>query len=326
MKEGYTDRFGITRSGKGARDARERDLLHRRRYGMTAVGHLDLMEQWAKEVMTDLTRRQIETTSDSEKQRLGHEIERFKSQAEQWRHNMVTAQQTQEAHEIRAWRERETRRLAEALRASQHEGYTEAYRQAERARIEGEYRMIDSLAEARMQQWVEAQTAASELLYHSEPEGDAATETRRLRREMEVKALADQYTGRSATEVRNHLVAEGRRLASIGAMDKASVYHDAASRLGVEDGTLGHTIRGHLDSTVPHRKQAVAQRNAAAAEADALRLEVARSRVLYGIGSTSDQASSSVSVKVREWQARRQGEDATPRSDARSDGTPSPLP
>ncbi len=204
------------------------------------------------------------------------------------------------AKKIRALREDENNeRLPVEFRAMVRE---------QRLAAEREYHFADDRARGAIEEWRAEQVREAQQLYHSDPSGDAASETHALRRSMEVTALAQRYASAGEISVKNHLVAEGHRLVAMGAFDKAQIYHEAATRLGVEDPRLAQQITAHLDRTLPHRVQAREQMLAIQSEVDALRLDVVRDRVLHRIGNSSEAARDSTLLKITEWKLGREDE------------------
>jgi hypothetical protein len=215
--------------------------------------------------------------------------------------------------QIREERHKAARALAEKIRALREDEANErlpiefrAKQREAREAAEREYHFLDSRARGQIEQWHAEQVREAQALYHSDPMADAASETHALRRSMEVTALAQRYASAGEVSVRNHLVAEGHRLVATGAFDKAQIYHEAATRLGVEDARLAQQINAHLDRTVPHRRQAREQMLAIESEVAALRLDVVRDRLLHGIGNSSDAARDSTFLKIQEWKTERE--------------------
>jgi hypothetical protein len=216
---------------------------------------------------------------------------------------------------IREERHKAARALAEKIRQLREDEANErlpvefrAMVREQRLAAERAYHFADDRARGAIEQWKAEQVREAQALYHSDPQGDAASETHALRRSMEVSALAQRYASAGEVSVRNHLVAEGHRLVATGAFDKAQIYHEAATRLGVEDPRLAQQINAHLDRTVPHRRQAREQMLAIESEAVAFRLDVVRDRLLHGIGNSSDAARDSTLLKVSEWKWERENQ------------------
>ena len=199
------------------------------------------------------------------------------------------------------------REIAEALRASQHEGYTKEYRDSERARLNAEFQRTTNHYRALLDQWYAQQRTAAQAAYEQEPEGDAATEMRRLRFRDEVRSLAEQYAGDTAKmQARNILLPEARRLATIGAMDKAHLYAEAARRHGATDPKLDVAVKQHLDRTEPHRREAIDAMQAIEGEMVEFRLGAVKARAMYGFGTPSQQAVARDNANFLEWKKQRE--------------------
>lgn len=256
----------------------------------------------------DYRQRLEAATTDEEKERATGLLNDIRQQiAEAERTRKVTVN-TQKAKDIRARRNEATSRLAAALAASQHEGYTQEFRDAERDRITREYEEVNRRAEAEMQAWLAEQAAEANRLYHSDPEGDTASETRRLRRIEEVKAITERYAGKEKMLIENHVLAEAQRFVAMGAMDRAQTFYEAAQRLGVEDGGVAQAIEQHLDRTLPHRKDARQMRLDAVAEAQFLGIDAARGRLIHGIGTPTQQVRDQTVVKLAEYKEPREAD------------------
>jgi hypothetical protein len=256
----------------------------------------------------DYQQRLAAATTDEERDAATGLLTDIRQQIEEAERTRQFTVATKKAKDIRAWRNAETQRLAAELAASQHDGYTKEYRDAERDRITREYKAINDRAAAEMEAWRAEEIAEANRLYFSDPQGDAAAETRRLRRIEEVKAITERYSGQGRTTIENHVLSEARRFVAMGAMDRAQTYYEAGQRLGVEDGNVTQAIEAHLDRTLPHRKQARQHRLDVAAEVDFLRLDISKGRLMHGIGSPVEQVRDQTAVKLAEFKEPREAE------------------
>jgi hypothetical protein len=145
---------------------------------------------------------------------------------------------------------------------------------------------------------------AEARLRATDPVSDPATETRRLRGQMEADALADRYATR--IEAQNHLLPEAWRLLNAGNIDKAQMYAAAARKRGAVDGTFDREVNRLLDATVPHRRQAVEVEVAAADELELSRRDVAKARLAYKIGTPIELVRASNTVQMAEYKRKQE--------------------
>lgn len=178
-------------------------------------------------------------------------------------------------------------------------------RGAMRGDLRREYKRIESAAQAELQAWAAEAAQTAEALYHSDPIGDPAEESRRVSEGMEAARLAERFIGQP-TMARNQLLPEARRFIALGVLPKARVYLDAARRAGVEDARLDHALNAALDESVPHRKQAREQLAAIADEQDLLANDVYAARLAHDIGTNAERVQASTMTKLIEWR-RREG-------------------
>ena len=132
--------------------------------------------------------------------------------------------------------------------------------------------------------WHHGQRVEAARLRASDPVGDPATETRRLREQMEADALADRYATR--IEAQNHLLPEAWRLLNAGNLDRAQMYAGGSAEASApRTATFDREVNRLLDATVPHRRQAVEIEVMAADELELSRRDVAASRLAHKIGT-----------------------------------------
>lgn len=128
---------------------------------------------------------------------------------------------TKKAKAIRETFRKQFRDLASQFHESQSEQYPQAYRDTEGARIKQEMRRLEAQFQNDMIVWSHRQRVEVARLRAVDPPGDAATETRRLREQMEAGSLAEQFP--SPVQARNMLVPEARRYLNAGNMNRAQV-------------------------------------------------------------------------------------------------------
>lgn len=229
--------------------------------------------------------------SDAEKRGDGNAARWARTQEQYWKHRKETAQLMEHGKEIRAWRDAQLRLVVEALvRVGADTTLSDRERAQKRRLLEERYRAIDDEAQRRMRQWVALQQAEAARLAASEPALDAAGEARALRHEMRVDALVRQFAESDPRRVRDDVLGEAQRYLAINAFDMAHVWANAARRLGVTDESVDRAIDGHLDATLPHRKQAKELRESAAAEHNTLALAVLDDLISFRIGRPEDVA------------------------------------
>lgn len=195
-------------------------------------------------------------------------------------------------------------RLAMRYNESQSEQYPQEFRQSEGAAIRKEINALEATLSREMLLWHYGEKTEASRLRSSDPIGDPATETRRLREQMEAASLAEQYP--SATQARNILVPEARRLIETGNLERAEVYLAAARKHGVEDGHSQHEINRIYDRTVPHRKRAVEVEVAAADELELSRRDIAAMRLEHQIGSSSELVRASTFLKMADYKRQQE--------------------
>ena len=187
---------------------------------------------------------------------------------------------------------------------SQSERYPIDYRQREGAAILKELNLLEAGHSRDMLLWHHGQRVEAARLRATDPVSDPATETRRLRQQMEADALADRYATR--IEAQNHLLPEAWRLLNAGNIDRAQMYAAAARKRGAEDGNLDREVNRLLDSTVPHRRQAVEVEVMAADELELSRRDVAAQRLAHGIGTPVELVRASNAVKMADYKRQRE--------------------
>jgi hypothetical protein len=194
--------------------------------------------------------------------------------------------------------------IAARYAESQSDRYPIEYRQREGASILKELAALETSHSREMLLWHHGQRTEAARLRASDPVGDSATETRRLREQMEANALADQYPSRA--QARNILLPEAWRLLGAGNLDGAQKYLAAARKVGAEDGNLDREINRLLDVSVPHRRQAVEIEVMAQDELELSRRDIAASRVAHKIGTPVEQIRASNVMKMADYQRQRE--------------------
>jgi hypothetical protein len=257
------------------------------------------------------------TTTEGERARLtAHAADLRRMATEQQQEAQVSGMKDK-GKEIR---ERMKKRLSEVaqrmalVKASEDEQYPPEFqvkRQEQRSLLTREWQAIESQAYGELQQWADESSHAAEALYASDPLGDAASESRRTSRNLEIAALAGPLIGQPQTMVRNHLLPEARRFLALGNTERAEVFLQAAKRAGVVDSRLEQALSDALDDTVPHRKQALAQLRDVQDERDSFDLDRYSARIAHGVGSSSEQVRNSTALKLAQWR-QREGLVATP--------------
>lgn len=175
-----------------------------------------------------------------------------------------------------------------------------AWRSQQRAALRREWQMVESQAYNEATQWRNEERQRNLALYESDPMGDAAAETRRLREEQETAALTSQYMG-NRVQARNRLLPEAHEALALGNTSRAIVILNAAKRIGIEDARLEHAIKTTLDQTVPHRKQALEGLGRIEQTVDDLRLAIVTERQAAGVGTHQEQVRDSSYRKMVEW-------------------------
>lgn len=187
---------------------------------------------------------------------------------------------------------------------SQSDRFPVEYRERQGAAILKELSVLDAALSRDMLLWHHAQKVEAARLRASDPLGDPATETRRLREHMEADRLAEQYPSR--TQARNILMPEASRLLDAGNLDAARVYLTAAKKLGADTSMLDHEVDRILDRTVPHRRQAVEIEVMAADEMELARRDAAAVRLNHKIGTTQELARASTTVQMADYKRQRE--------------------
>lgn len=177
---------------------------------------------------------------------------------------------------------------------SQSERYPIEYRQREGAAILKELNLLDATLSRDMLLWHYGQKVEAARLRASDPVGDPATETRRLREQMEANALAERYP--TKIEAQNHLLPEAWRLLNAGNLDRAQMYAAAARKRGAEDGTFDREVNRLLDATVPHRRQAI----------ELSRRDAAAARLAHKIGTPVELVRASNTVQMADYKRQRE--------------------
>lgn len=206
------------------------------------------------------------------------------------------------ARELRQAFEKKYATLARELNTSQDEKFPKEYRDREKERLTQQLAMVESQYRRQMLIWGHAERTRAAVLRNSDPVQDAATETRRLRQQMEINALAEQFKGR--TLARNYLLPEARRFIELGLWDKAGVYLEAAIKNGAHDGRAVKELNAIKDEQIPERKRAIAIEQAVAEETRDMFLSIDTLKVDNKIGSRQEQVRASTGRKLREWQKR----------------------
>jgi len=197
-------------------------------------------------------------------------------------------------------------RLAMEYAAAQDERYPREYREQEQSRVLKEVNRLEALLTHRMLVWNRERRAEADRVRHADPVGDAATETRRLREQMEIGNLAEQFP--SAVQGRNILLPEAWKFLNAGNVERAQVYVQAARKVGAQDGTIDREINRLLDATVPHRRKAVEIEVAAADEVELARRDVAEMRLLHKVGSDTELVRASTAVKMHDYKRAREAD------------------
>lgn len=281
----------------------ERAVVHRRE-AKDLARDLVLMQQIEQE---HLARREAATTDD-ERAAADGLLEDIRTQiaATSRRYRLVKV--SKDGAALRDEWQAKVREIADALKASQHEGYTPEYRDAERQRLNAEFQRTTDTYRALIEQWYEQQRTAAQAAYETEPAGDTATEVRRLRFRDEVRSLVEEYAadGAGRTKARNILLPEAKRLAALGAVERAHVLAEAARRLGAQDGNLDTQIKEHLDRTVPHRRAAIEALQAVEGELTTFRIEAVKARAVHGFGTPAQQTVARENANFLEWKKQRE--------------------
>ena len=121
---------------------------------------------------------------------------------------------------------------------------------------------------------------------------------------MEANALAERCP--TKIEAQNHLLPEAWRLLNAGNIDRAEMYAAAARKRGAEDGTFDREVNRLLDSTLPHRRQAVEVEVMAADELELSRRDVAAQRLAHKIGTPVELVRASNTVKLADYKRQQE--------------------
>lgn len=194
--------------------------------------------------------------------------------------------------------------VAARYKESQSDRYPIEYRQREGAAILKELAALETGHSRDMLLWHHGQRTEAARLRASDPVGDSATETRRLREQMEANTLAEQYP--SKAQGRNILLPEAWRLLGAGNLDGAQKYLAAARKVGAEDGNLDREINRLLDASVPHRRQAVEIEVLAQDEMELSRRDIAASRLAHRIGTPIELVRASNTVQMADYKRQRE--------------------
>jgi vacuolar-type H+-ATPase subunit H len=194
--------------------------------------------------------------------------------------------------------------IAQRYTESQLDKYPIEFRQREGAAILKELDALDAALSRGMLLWHYGQKVEAARLRATDPIGDAAAETRRLRERMEADALAEQYPSRA--QARNLLLPEAERLMNAGNLDAAQVYLAAARKVGGDTSRLDLAVNRLLDRTVPHRRQAVEIEVMAADEMELARRDAAAQRLAYKVGSPTDLVRASNTVQMADYKRRQE--------------------
>lgn len=195
-------------------------------------------------------------------------------------------------------------RLAQQFHASQSEQYPAEYRAREGERILKEISFAEASLATEMQKWNYAQQVEAARLRHLDPVGSPAEESRRLSERMDMLALAERYP--APAQARNILIPQAREFLANGNISKASVYFEAARKVGVYDGTVEKAIEDALDRTVPHRRQAIEIAVAAQDEFELSRRDVAAARLTHKIGTQQELVRASTAVQMADFKRQRE--------------------
>jgi hypothetical protein len=200
-------------------------------------------------------------------------------------------------------RERMRKRLAEVaqrmalVQEAEDEQFPPEYqvkRGQQRGELLREWKLVEGQGEAEINAWAQETRREADALYHSDPVGDPATESRRVSENMEIARLAEQFIGQP-TMARNRLIPEVRRFISLGVLDKARIHLEAAKRAGVVDGRLDQALTDAYDQTVPHRKRAREQMRVIEDQRDLFDNDRYSLRLVYRVGS---QVQASTAAKM----------------------------
>jgi hypothetical protein len=196
-------------------------------------------------------------------------------------------------------------RLAE-VQAKDDERFPPEYqlkRQLMRAELVREWQSIEGQGVAEMESWSGQAIAEAQRIYHSDPLGDAAAESRRVSENLEIAALAAPLIGQGRTMISNSLLPEARRFLALNLPDKARIYLEAAKRAGVTDSRLDQALSDTYDRTVPHRKRARALMDEQQLQRDLFDNDRVSLRLAHSVG---DQVRASTEAKLL---AARRGQD-----------------
>jgi hypothetical protein len=217
---------------------------------------------------------------------------------------MEVLRMTTKAKELRETFRKRFRDLANEYHETQSDRYPQEFRDREGARVKQAMRHLEAQFQNDLILWQHSQRVEVAKLRASDPPADTATEMRRLREQIEVSALVEQYP--SAVQGRNILLPEAWRLLSGGNAERAQVYVAAAQRVGAHDGRAEQEINRLLDATVPHRKKAVELDLSISREVELARIDLAEAKVEGRVGTPQELSSASTAAKVAAYQLRRE--------------------
>lgn len=191
------------------------------------------------------------------------------------------------------------------IKADEDEKYPEEHRRTrekQRSELFREWNTIESQGIAELREWQKQANEEAQRIYHSDPIGDAASESRRVSENLEIARLAEPLIGSGRTMIDNHLLTEARRFLALDLPDKARLYVEAARRAGHDDSTIRNAVEAAYDRSIPHRKRARDLMNEAEVQSDLIENDRFSLRLVHGVG---DQVQASTAAKLL---AARRGE------------------
>lgn len=194
--------------------------------------------------------------------------------------------------------------LAQRYEASQSDRYPEEYRQREGDAIRREMIAAETQLSREILLWSRSLRGEAAQLRQQDPPLDAAAETRRLREQLEVASLAEQFP--SKVQAQNFLLPQARAALQGGNVDRARVYFEAARRQAAHDGELERDIEHTLDRVVPHRRKAIELEVTATDELELSRRDIAQMKLVHRLGTPQEQARASTAVKMADFKRERE--------------------
>ena len=290
-------------SGREAR-RRERFRLSRQPGGAARLRAIDALEQ--EQRFLDLADKASDEATRQEFMALAATLREQADNALKQTEEQVMATTPKQIRERMQKRLGQTgQRMAAVIPADDvlHTPDGQKRRMDERVALRREWTVIESQEEEEFNAWANERAQHADRLYHQDPVGDAAHESRRVADALETAALAQQYVGRQ-TEARNRLLPEARQAIARGDLGRARVVVQALERVGIIADDLDTAIRQQEDASLPNRREALTIRQQV--EDERVRFDHARyeARIVHGFGSEQDQIRASNAIKLAAW---RQG-------------------